>query len=130
MKGMIQLLLLSVLPVLAAAQVYQSQPVMSTTPTVESVFTTAPADAPAGQAATSTVALSYYNTQLPNVFDWQCPRDYGAFINLYMFQRFTLPNNLAYLDSIRVFISNINSGAILIRVREDTLIDFRHTPGK
>jgi hypothetical protein len=64
----------------------------------------------------TTVEMKYW-TASPTYFSWQLPRNFGSFLNLYLLQRFTLPNNGGFLDSMSVFIQDIApSGAVLFRV--------------
>lgn len=69
------------------------------------------------------VTLTYFDPNLQRL-QWQIPRNYNSFINLYLMQRFTLPNSRAYLDSVTIWIEDINQGAVRIRVIPDTIIDF------
>ncbi|MBI5648395.1 MAG: putative Ig domain-containing protein [Ignavibacteriae bacterium] len=70
---------------------------------------------PPAPAAGTTVAMKYHDITLPR-FNWQMPRDYGSFMNLMLFQRFTLPNNAGFLDSMQVFISALTPGSVSFRV--------------
>lgn len=74
-------------------------------------------------ASNHVLKLTYWQ-MTPQQFNWECWRDYGSFINHYMFHRFTLPGNTAFLDSVAIWVTSINQGSLLIRVREDTLIHF------
>lgn len=73
--------------------------------------------------ASYTVAMSYYDPNLSRL-QWQFPKVYGSFLNLYLMQRFTLPNNAGYLDSISVWIEDVNEGSVRFRILPDTAIDF------
>ncbi len=109
--AMISILIL--LPAIAAAQIVSFP---ENVPAANGMKALEPAiDAPASTAAGTTVMMQYHNTALPR-FNWQMPNNYGSFINLFMLQRFSLPNNAGFLDSIQVFITDISTGAISFRV--------------
>lgn len=78
---------------------------------------------PSTLAGPSTVGISYFDPFI-NRLIWLYPRNYGSFIMLYVMQRFTLPNNFSFLDSISVMINAIDTGAVRIRVIPDTLVNF------
>ncbi len=80
-------------------------------------------EAPVPASSSTTVAISYHDTKLP-AFAWTFPRDYGAFINLYLMQRFTLPTSTAFLDSVSIYIDSVSTGAIRIRVLPDSVTHF------
>jgi hypothetical protein len=52
------------------------------------------------------------------------PNNYTSFLNIMLLQRFTLPNNGGWLDSINVYIDNVApSGAVMFRVFPAMLLD-------
>ena len=70
---------------------------------------------PGPMGSPTTVEMKYWINS-PTYFNWQFPRNFGSFVNLWLFQRFTLPNNGGFLDSISVFIQDISTGSVLFRV--------------
>ncbi len=88
-----------------------------------SLATTAPPAPPKAASGPTTVSLGYFDITLP-MLTWQLPRSYSSFIMLSLLQRFTLPNSTAFLDSITLFIGNMDKGKIRFRVLPDTLVDF------
>ncbi len=113
--------LLMVTPSLAQ-QVSVGLPAGTPAPTVQA-FTT-DMEIPSAVAAGTTVPLSYFNPNSTSIFNWQVPRNYGSFINLQLLQRFTLPSNSAFLDSVAIYIQDIDKGALRLRVYPDSVYDF------
>jgi hypothetical protein len=121
-----RLLLLSLFAVLMvtpslAQQATAGLPAGTPAPSLQAF--TSDMEMPAATAAGTTVPLFYHNPNSTSVFNWQVPRDYGAFVNLYMLQRFTLPGNAGFLDSVAVYIQAIDKGAIRLRVYPDSIYD-------
>ncbi|MDH7516394.1 MAG: putative Ig domain-containing protein [Bacteroidota bacterium] len=108
---------------LAAIAYAQPVPVNGEAPSAAGVPLYEPfAGEPPSASATTTVMLKYHDVRLPH-FNWQMPNNYGSFINLFMLQRFTLPNDAGFLDSIQVYIRDISTGAISFRVYPAEILD-------
>ena len=73
-------------------------------------------------AGAGAVPLFYFDVNLPRT-SFQYPRALGSNVMLYMMQRFTLPNDLAFLDSIAVWIDGVSSGKVRFRVLPDMLVN-------
>ncbi|MBL0175741.1 MAG: putative Ig domain-containing protein [Ignavibacteria bacterium] len=82
----------------------------------------APEANPPGVQAGSTVALKYHDITLPR-YNWTMPTNISGSYNIMMFQRFTLPNSAAFLDSLNVYIESVSTGAVLFRVFPAQLIN-------
>ncbi|GEM_PF-6850678 len=107
--------------ILSAQEAKYSAGVPASSPSVKAVTVNSKAPVPA--SSSTTVAISYHDPKLP-AFAWTFPRDYGAFVNLYLMQRFTLPTSSGFLDSVSIYIDNVSTGAIRIRVLPDSVTHF------
>jgi hypothetical protein len=84
--------------------------------TISAVTADVPGGAPASPMVSPTTYEMKYWTNSTSYFNWTVPGNYGSFVNLYLMQRFTLPNNGGFLDSLSIWIEDVSGGNVLFRV--------------
>jgi hypothetical protein len=65
--------------------------------------------------------LSYYDTTVDST-DWVGGQSYGSFVFVSLGERFTLPGNSGFVDSVTLQIDAISSGSIVVSLVKDTLV--------
>lgn len=84
----------------------------------------ASAQSPLPRVAAEDIKLSYYDPSLPT-FEWYAPANYNPYLIIDLGQRFTLPTESGFVDSVRIYFGGITEGGarLTISLYADTLFD-------
>jgi hypothetical protein len=76
----------------------------------------------AAQPNAENFKLSYFNETLPT-FDWVAPAFYGEYVLIDLGQRFTLPAESGFVDSVRIYFDTAWGARLAVSLYADTLFE-------